>query len=150
MEKKVQRSLTGLGSGRDSVRTQDSGAGHGELPAGGAPGPPQPPGIRPPGPPRKPRRGREPGGQDPGLAETRSCPEGWGRGELSGRFPSSARPRVDVPLSPGLSPLQWGAESGVRPPRVLAGRPGFSQLAPRGLGASGCGVCGAWLRVLAG
>lgn len=102
-------------------------------------------------PPGKPGRGREPGGgggQDPGLAESRPCPEGWGRGEQSGRFPSSARPRG----GPGASrPLpsaggrrvperRAGAESGVRPPRVRAARPGFSQLAPRGLGASG--VCG--------
>lgn len=127
------------------MRAGASRWGRGALRSRRATGPPQPPGIRL----GNLEGGASPGGgQDPGLAESRPCPEGWGRGERSGRFPSSARPRG----GPGASrPLpsaggrrvperRAGAESGVRPPRVRAARPGFSQLAPRGLGASG--VCG--------
>lgn len=105
-------------------------------------------------PPGKPGRGREPGGgggQDPGLAESRPCPEGWGRGERSGRFPSSARPCVEVPVPPGLSPPQGGAVSpsaGRAPSRECGHRacarrgPGFPSWPRAASALPGCAVRG--------
>lgn len=101
-------------------------------------------------PPGKPGRGREPGGGGRTPAWRRAGPAPRAGAAVSDRGGSRRRRGpVEVPVPPGLSPPQGGrrvperragAESGVRPPRVRAARPGFSQLAPRGLGASG--VCG--------